>query len=126
MCFVGILGINLNLNPKQYANSNSNPTITTSTFTNLNLITRMESNGMEWNTDMSQSTSPTELPILGSVSLGEIELRIESETHKYFHIQDKRLRLTRPLDRDAIMKEVSRSFSLYLVYLMERSTSSTC
>lgn len=56
---------------------------------------------------MSQSTSPAELPISGSVEAGEVELRIESETHKYFHIQDKRLRLTRPLDRDATLREVS-------------------
>lgn len=56
---------------------------------------------------MSQSTNPLELPISGSVSNGEIELKIESETHKYFQIHDKRLLLTRPLDRDAILKEVS-------------------
>lgn len=57
---------------------------------------------------MGQSTSPVELPISGSVEAGEIELRIESETHKYFQIQDKQLRLTRPLDRDAVLsKEVS-------------------
>lgn len=55
---------------------------------------------------MSQSTNPPELPISGSVGGGEIELKIESETHKYFHIQDKRLKLTRPLDRDAVLKEV--------------------
>lgn len=58
---------------------------------------------------MSQSTNPLELPISGSVSGGEIELKIESETHKYFQIYDKRLQLTRPLDRDAILKEVSWS-----------------
>lgn len=56
---------------------------------------------------MSQFTNPIELPISGSVGRGEIELKIESETHKYFQIQDKRLRLTRPLDRDAVLKEVS-------------------
>lgn len=54
---------------------------------------------------MSQATNPLELPISGQAS--EIELKIESETHKYFDIQNKRLKLTRPLDRDAILKEVS-------------------
>ena len=57
--------------------------------------------------DTSQTTSPIELPISGSVALNEIELKIESETHKYFHIADKSLRLSRPLDRDATLKEVS-------------------
>lgn len=56
---------------------------------------------------MSQVTNPSELPISGSVELDEIELRIESETHKYFRIQNKSLKLIRPLDRDAVMKEVS-------------------
>lgn len=47
-----------------------------------------------------------ELPITGASD--EIELRIESEAHKYFHIADnKRLQLSRPLDRDAVLKEVS-------------------
>lgn len=64
------------------------------------------------NEDMSQGTNPFELPISGSVGGGEIELKIESETHKYFQIHDKRLRLTRPLDRDAILKEVSFNWTL--------------
>lgn len=63
-------------------------------------------------TDTSQTTHPIELPIGGSVALDEIELKIESETHKYFQIQDKSLRLTRPLDRDAILKEVSGAISI--------------
>lgn len=56
---------------------------------------------------MSQSTNPIELPITGSAADGEIELKIESETQKYFKIHGKQLRLTRPLDRDAVLKDVS-------------------
>lgn len=55
--------------------------------------------------DVGQSTKPAELPISGLA--GQIELKIESETHKYFTIQDKQLRLIRPLDRDATLSEVS-------------------
>lgn len=58
-------------------------------------------------TEMNQTTLPVELPIKGSVSSDEIELRIESETHKYFYIQGKQLRLHRPLDRDGSVREVS-------------------
>lgn len=61
----------------------------------------------ERHADFSQSTKPNELPISGSVESGEIELKIESETHKYFKIADKRLQLVRALDRDAVLKEVS-------------------
>lgn len=68
---------------------------------------RTRANGSAQLADSSQSTRPAELPISGSTERGEIELRIESETHKYFTIRDKQLRLTRPLDRDAILAEVS-------------------
>lgn len=54
---------------------------------------------------MSQTTNPVELPISGLAH--EIELKIESETHKYFQLEDKRLKLIRPLDRDAQFREVS-------------------
>lgn len=50
------------------------------------------------------------MPISGSVELDEIELKIESETHKYFKIENKSLRLTRALDRDAVLKEVNSFF----------------
>lgn len=56
---------------------------------------------------MSQSTNPIELPISGSAADDEIELKIESETQKYFKIQGKQLKLIRPLDRDAVLKDVS-------------------
>lgn len=56
---------------------------------------------------MGQMTIPTELPISGSVEAGEIELKIESETHRHFRIENKRLALVRPLDRDAVLREVS-------------------
>lgn len=54
-----------------------------------------------------QATNPRELPIIGSVSDNEIELKIESETHKYFQLSGKRLELIRPLNRDPILREVS-------------------
>lgn len=54
-----------------------------------------------------QATNPRELPIIGSVLDNEIELKIESETHKYFQLNGKKLELTRPLNRDPILREVS-------------------
>lgn len=54
-----------------------------------------------------QATNPVELPIIGSISDGEIELKIESETHKYFQLDGKKLQLIKPLNRDPILKEVS-------------------
>lgn len=73
---------------------------------------------------MSQSTNPAELPISGSVKSGDIELKIESETHKFFQIQDKRLKLLRPLDRDPILREVS-SFIIFSSFLEDKLSSAS-
>ena len=59
--------------------------------------------------EMNQSTVPVELPIKGSVANDEIELKIETETYKYFQLQGKQLKLLRPLDRDASLREVSHA-----------------
>jgi len=75
---------------------------------------------------MSQNTNPLDLPISGSVGGGEIELKIESATHKYFQIQDKRLRLTRPLDRDAVLKEVGGSLGLKYSSKLQFELASCC
>lgn len=70
---------------------------------------------------MTQRTNPIELPITGSTDDDEIELRIESETQKYFQIHGKQLRLIRPLDRDAVLKDVS---SLWVLTIFSAGNTS--
>ncbi|RWS28187.1 hypothetical protein B4U80_02192 [Leptotrombidium deliense] len=47
---------------------------------------------------INQTTEPNELPINGLEN--QISLAIQSETHRYFDLQGKRLVLNKPLDRD--------------------------
>ncbi|XP_076358891.1 cadherin-99C-like [Tachypleus tridentatus] len=47
---------------------------------------------------INQTTSPSELPILGDIS--QMDLSIQSATYDYFTLSGKKLLLHKPLDRD--------------------------